>query len=155
MTWQNGYVIIYISFLFFSFLFSFGLTTQGRSTGEYHITSCLDLVPPPSPVVIVSRCPVSYQTPLINSLLQCLSLLFTSKSPFQRQGPLNIPELVLYLSQTSFGHISINSLSILTVSTATESPWKDLSIDTSHISRQSIMAKILGRSTGNHHGTIY
>ena len=59
------------------------------------------------------------------------------------------------VSQTSFGHISINSSSILTVSMATESPWKDLSIGTSHVSRQSIMAEILGRSTGNHHGTIY
>jgi len=59
------------------------------------------------------------------------------------------------LSQTSFSHISINSSSILTVSMATESPWKDLLIDTSHVLRRSIMAKILGRSTGNHHGTVY
>ena len=59
------------------------------------------------------------------------------------------------MSQTSFGHISINSSSILTVSMATKSPWKDLSIDTSHVSRRSIMAEILGRSTGNHHSTIY
>ena len=61
----------------------------------------------------------------------------------------------LLLSQTSFGHISINSPSILTVLMATESPWKDLSIGTSHVSRRSVMAKILGRSTGNHHGTVY
>jgi len=59
------------------------------------------------------------------------------------------------LSQTSFGHISINSPSILTVSMATESPWKDLSIGTSHVSRRSIMTEILGRSTGNHYGTVY
>ena len=59
------------------------------------------------------------------------------------------------MSQTSFDHISINSLTILTVSMATESPWKDFSIDTSHVSKWSIMAKILGRSTGNHYGTIY
>jgi len=38
---------------------------------------------------------------------------------------------------------------------APQSPWEDLSIDTSHILKQSIVAKILGRSTGNHHGTIY
>ena len=44
---------------------------------------------------------------------------------------------------------------ILTVSMATESPWKDLSIDTSHVSKQSVLAKILGRSTGNHYSTIY
>ena len=62
-----------------------------------------------------------------------------------------IPKLL----QTSFSHISINSSSILTVSMAMESPWKDLSIDTSHVSRQSIMAEILGRSTGNHYGTVY
>ena len=63
--------------------------------------------------------------------------------------------LLILLSQTSFGHISINSLTILTVSMATESPQKDLSINTSHVSRQSIMAEISGRSTGNHHGTVY
>jgi len=57
--------------------------------------------------------------------------------------------------QTTFGHISIKSSSILTVLTATKSPWKDLSIDTSHVSMQSIMAEILGRSTDNHHGTVY
>jgi len=33
------------------------------------------------------------------------------------------------LSQTSFGHISINSSTILMVSTATESPQKDLTIN--------------------------
>ena len=62
---------------------------------------------------------------------------------------------VLRISQTSFSHISINSLTIPTVLMATGSPWKDLSIDTSHVLKQSVMAKILGRSTGNHHGTIY
>ena len=41
------------------------------------------------------------------------------------------------------------------VSTAPESPWEDLSIDTSHVLKQSVMAKILGRSTGNHYGTVY
>jgi len=59
------------------------------------------------------------------------------------------------LSQTSFSQISINSLTILMVSMAPESPWKDLSINTSHVSKQSIMAEILGRSTSNHYGTIY
>jgi len=59
------------------------------------------------------------------------------------------------VSQTSFGHISISSLTIPTVSMAPKSPWKDLSIDTSHISKWSVMAEILGRSTGNHHGTVY
>ena len=59
------------------------------------------------------------------------------------------------VSQTSFGHISINSPSILTVSMATESPWKNLSIGTSHASKRSVLAKILDRSTGNHHGTVY
>jgi len=59
------------------------------------------------------------------------------------------------VSQTSFGHIPTNSPSILMVSMATESLWKDLSIGTSHVSRRSIMAEILGRSTGNHHGTVY
>ena len=39
------------------------------------------------------------------------------------------------LSQTSFSHISINSSIILTVSTAMESPQKDLSIDASYVSR--------------------
>jgi len=53
------------------------------------------------------------------------------------------------MSQTSFGHISINYPSILMVSMATESPQKNLSIGISHVSRRSIMAEILGRSTGN------
>ena len=57
--------------------------------------------------------------------------------------------------QTSFSYISINSSTILTVLTATEIPQKDLLIDASHVLRQSILAKILGRSTGNHHGTVY
>jgi len=34
-------------------------------------------------------------------------------------------------------------------------PLKNLLIDASHVSRQSIMAEILGRSTGNYHGTVY
>jgi len=59
------------------------------------------------------------------------------------------------LSQTSFGYISIKFLTILIVLTAMESPWKDLLINTSHVLRQSILAEILGRSTGNYHGTIY
>ena len=59
------------------------------------------------------------------------------------------------MSQTSFGHISINSSTILMVLKATESPQKDLSIDASHVSRQSILAKILSRLTSNHHVTIY
>jgi len=59
------------------------------------------------------------------------------------------------LSQTSFKPISTNSSTILTVSTAMESPYKDFSINTSHISRQSILAKISGRSVDNHYGTIF
>jgi len=71
-----------------------------------------------------------------------------------------VPPIVLLndlenMSQTSFGHISINSLTILMVSMAMEIPWKDLLIDTSHSSKQSVLAEILSRSTGNHHGTIY
>jgi len=61
----------------------------------------------------------------------------------------------LLVSQTSFGHISINSSTILMVSKATESPQKDLLINASHILRQSILAEILSRSTGNHHVTVY
>jgi len=38
---------------------------------------------------------------------------------------------------------------------ATESPQKDLLIDTSHVSRQSILVEILSRSTGNYHVTVY
>jgi len=59
------------------------------------------------------------------------------------------------MSQTSFGHISINSSTILTVLKATGSPQKELLIDASHVSRQSILAKILSRSTGNYYVTIY
>ena len=63
--------------------------------------------------------------------------------------------LHIILSQTPFGHISINSLMILMVSMTMESPLQDLSIDTSHVSKRLIMAKILGRSTGNYHSTVY
>jgi len=59
------------------------------------------------------------------------------------------------LLQTLFGHISINSLTILMVSKATESPQKDLLINVNHVLRQSILAKILSRSTGNYHVTVY
>jgi len=59
------------------------------------------------------------------------------------------------MSQTSFGHISTNSSTILMVIMATESPQKDLLIDVSHILRQSILTKILSRSTGNHYVTVY
>jgi len=59
------------------------------------------------------------------------------------------------ISQTSFGHISINSSTVLMVLIAMESPQKDLSIYTSHILRQSILAEISGRSTGNYYGTVY
>jgi len=38
---------------------------------------------------------------------------------------------------------------------AMESPQKDLSIDASHVSRQLILAEISGRSTSNHHSTVY
>jgi len=56
---------------------------------------------------------------------------------------------------TSFSHISINSLTILTVIMAPRSPYKALFIDTSHISRQSIMTEISGKSVGIYHGTVY
>ena len=59
------------------------------------------------------------------------------------------------LSQTSFDHISINSSTILTALIAMESPQKDLSIDASHVSRQSVLAEILSRSTSNHYVTVY
>jgi len=59
------------------------------------------------------------------------------------------------MSQTSFSHISINSSMILMVLMAMESPQEDLLINASHVSRQSVLAKISGRSTGNHHSTIY
>jgi len=38
---------------------------------------------------------------------------------------------------------------------AMESPWKDLLINASYISRQLILAEILSRSTGNYYITIY
>jgi len=62
---------------------------------------------------------------------------------------------VVNMSQTSFGHISINSLTIIMVLMATESPQRDLLINASHISRQSVLVKILSRSTGNYHVTVY
>jgi len=44
---------------------------------------------------------------------------------------------------------------ILIVLMAPKSPWKYISINTSYVSKQSIMAKILGKSTDNHYGTVY
>ena len=38
---------------------------------------------------------------------------------------------------------------------AQDIPWKDLLIDASHVLKQSILAKILGKLVGNHYGTIY
>jgi len=58
-------------------------------------------------------------------------------------------EHILYLadlSQTSFGHISINSSTILMVLKIMESPQKDLLINASHVLRQLILAEILSRS---------
>jgi len=59
------------------------------------------------------------------------------------------------MSQTLFGHISINTSTISTVSMATKIPIKDLSINTSHVLRQSILAKLLSKSVGNYYGTTY
>jgi len=44
---------------------------------------------------------------------------------------------------------------IFTVSMATESPQKDLLINTNHVSRQLILAEILSRSIDNYHVTVY
>jgi len=63
--------------------------------------------------------------------------------------------IAIIVSQTSFGHVSTNSSTILTVLKAMESPQKDLLIDFSHVSGQSILAEILSRSTGNHYVTVY
>ena len=60
-----------------------------------------------------------------------------------------------HLSQTSFGYISIKSSTIPMVLIAPKSSWKDLSIDTSYVLKQSIVAEILGRSTGNYYSTVY
>jgi len=65
--------------------------------------------------------------------------------PAERNREIQQPGKVL---QTSFSHISINSLTIHTVLMAPKSPWKDLLIDTSYVSKQSMMAEILDRSTG-------
>jgi len=81
-----------------------------------------------------------------------LMVLIASESPWK---DLLIDTSHISVSQTSFGHISTNSSTILTVSMAMESPLKDLSIDTSHASKRSVLAEILGRSTGNHYGTVY
>jgi len=59
------------------------------------------------------------------------------------------------ISQTSFGHISIDSSMILMGLMAMESSQKDLLINANHILRQSILAEILDRSTGNYYGTVY
>jgi len=59
------------------------------------------------------------------------------------------------MSQTSFSHIFINSLTILTVLMVMISPQKDISIDASHVSRQLVLVEISDRSIGNYYGTVY
>jgi len=44
---------------------------------------------------------------------------------------------------------------ILTVLMALEDPWKDLFIDTSHISKRSVLAKLLSKLVDNYYGTTY
>jgi len=56
--------------------------------------------------------------------------------------------------QTSFGYISINSLAILMVLIAMESPQENLLIDASYVLRQSVLAKILSKLTDNYYVTI-
>ena len=97
-------------------------------------------------------------SPLLNVPFSCFCLATSFISRWYSFSNSLIASFVFFkfsLSQTSFGYISTNSLTILIVLTATESPWKDLSIDTSHVLKRSVLAEILGRSTGNHHGTIY
>ena len=89
--------------------------------------------------------------PLSQALLTSSNFVIYSLVCLRRK----ILEIHNLVSQTLFGHISINSLTILTVLMAPKSPWKELLISTSHISRRSMMTKISGRLTGNHYGTIY
>ena len=57
------------------------------------------------------------------------------------------------MSQTLFGLISINSLTISIALTAPKSPQEDLSINTQYISRQLILA--IRQSVNNLYNTIY
>jgi len=60
------------------------------------------------------------------------------------------------VSQTSFSHISTNSLMIPTVSKpASLKPLRRPFNQYQSCLKAIKMAEILGRSTGNHHGTIY
>jgi len=59
------------------------------------------------------------------------------------------------MSQTSFGHISINSSTISMVLMVPKSPYENLLIDISHVLRQSILAEISGKLVDNYYGTIY
>ena len=59
------------------------------------------------------------------------------------------------MSQTSFGHISINSSTISMVLIVPKSPYENLLIDISHVLRQSILAEISGKLVDNYYGTIY
>jgi len=53
------------------------------------------------------------------------------------------------MSQTSFSHILINSSMFFTILTTPKSSYKDLLINTSHVSRRSILAKLLRKSVDN------
>jgi len=56
------------------------------------------------------------------------------------------------VSQTSFGHISINFFNDSYGLNGYKKPSKNLLIN---VLRQSILAEILSKSTGNYHVTIY
>ena len=112
-----------------------------------------------SAFIITPLCISIFSTPIFNhtslNILKVLLTFFWLSLSFPALSSSSNHGLPYCVSQTSFSHISTNSLTILTVSMATESPWEDLSIDISHASNWSVLAKILGRSTGNYYGTIY
>jgi len=77
----------------------------------------------------------SWSQTCLNLMSMCFMWLLICLDLMRSRAPWLSIRSEVGLSQTSFGHIPINSLTILMVLMAMESPWKDLLIDVSHTSR--------------------
>ena len=110
-------------------------------------------IPPSSPSLVVLQISLTLLTPIETP--------WDSLNPTPSEWKVcNAWAMGLLIYNTTNCHklhlaISPSNLWQFPVSMAPKSPWKDLLINTSHVSKRSIVAEILGRSTGNHYGTVY
>ena len=94
------------------------LTTRTPRLVEIRSRSRLDLVPPPSPAVIASGCPVSYRTPLINSSRTSLnitnpaSVITRTNTTSSQQNSRDSPNISANSSPTTPTSLLSSSLSV-------------------------------------------